>query len=55
MLTRKGFLKLRARPITVHIECDIAEHFWYGGEKSVSPDNILIHTILVIGLNLGVR
>lgn len=42
---------MKARPITAEIVCDHAESFWYKG----CDFDILLHAILVVGLNLGLR
>lgn len=54
-LGRHGLLKHRARPITAGIICNLAEHFRVGKSGVVCAENILLHSILVIGVHLGLR
>lgn len=54
-LAHYGVMTLRARPITSEHVCDIAERFWYGRGSPVLIEDVLLHAILVVGLNLGLR
>ena len=54
-LAHLGFVTLRSRPITAANICDLAEKFWYGRGKVTAAPDVLLHAILVVGLNLGLR
>ena len=54
-LAHQGFVTLRSRPITVANICDLAEKYWYGTEQATAAADVLLHAILVVGLNLGLR
>lgn len=60
-LSRYGSVTLRARPITSEQVCNHAEKFWFGAdsleENRKQPDSrdILLHAILCLGLNVGLR
>ena len=50
-LSKLGVLTISARPITAGIICDHAAKFWYNG----NDEDILLHSIFVLGINLGLR
>ena len=50
-----GVTKVRSRPITASHVCDLAESFWYGKNAPVHLEDVLLHAVLVVGLNLGLR
>ena len=50
-LANLGIVSLRARPLTAAIVCDHAAKFWYRD----NDEDILLHAIFVVGLNLGLR
>ena len=53
-LAHLGFATIRSRSNTAANISDLAETFWYGrGNVTAAP--VLIHTILVVGLSLGLR
>ena len=54
-LAHFGTSTLRAKPITANHVCDMAERFWYGRGKPVLVEDVLLHAILVTGLNMGMR
>lgn len=54
-LARYGVISLKARPITAHMVCDHAERFWYGCGRALDVRDIMLHSIFVLGLNLGLR
>lgn len=54
-LARHGSLSLRARPITAEQVCLHAEQFWFGSDKNVDKRDVLLHAVLVLGLNMGMR
>lgn len=44
-------MSVKARPITAALIFDLAAKFWYHGDDL----DILLHSILVVGLNFGLR
>ncbi len=48
-------MSIKARPITTAIVCSHAEMFWFGGEKPANLSDIELHSILVLGMHLGLR
>lgn len=54
-LERYEYISLKSRPITVSILCDHAEMFWFGRKESPYISDVQLHSILVLGLNLGLR
>ena len=50
-LAHFGIVSLRARPLTAGIVCDHAAKFWHQN----NDEDILLHAIFVVGLNLGLR
>lgn len=54
-LARYGCISLKARPITASIVCDHAQKFWHGIKSKEDVRDIQLHSIIVIGLNLGLR
>ena len=50
-LSKLGVLSIKARPLTCAIVCDHAAKFWCKG----NDEDVLIHAIFAVGLNLGLR
>ncbi len=48
-------MSIKARPITVAIVCSHAEMFWFGEEKPAHLCDIELHSVLVLGMHLGLR
>jgi len=46
-----GIVSMSARPLTVALVCDHAAKYWYRG----NDEDVLLHAIFVVGLNLGLR
>lgn len=54
-LSRYGAIRLKSHPITSSIVCEHAKHFWFGSSSKPDVRDIQLHSILVLGLNLGLR
>ncbi len=54
-MSRLGRSKKRARPLPIALVCEHALRFWFGCRKSIDNRDILLHAILVPGLNLGLQ
>lgn len=59
MLALIGDVNEKARPITAAQVCEHASRFWCGSktfrEKGLNCIDVLLHAVLVIGLNMGMR
>lgn len=47
--------KLRARPLSLDLVCEHAVRFWFGGKNFSDLRDVILHTVLLTGLNLGLR
>lgn len=58
-IAQLGNAPMKARPLTASIVCSLAEYYWFLGKyvNSNQPDprDIMLHAILVTGLNIGLR
>lgn len=54
-LARLGVVKIRRAPITVSLIADHAAQFWIGANDSDDIRDVLLHSILLVGINLGLR
>ncbi len=46
-------MKLRKRPLSVSHVCEHSKKFWFGKEGLVDYRDVILHAVLVVGLNLG--
>ncbi len=47
--------KKRARPLRIAQVCEHAERSWFGSGRKIDYRDVLLHAIIVVGLNLGLR
>ncbi len=54
-LIKLGRGKKRARPLSVALVCEHATRYWFGCGKPIDCRDVLLHAIMVVGLNVGLR
>jgi len=54
-LSQIGRSKVRTRPLPMGLVCEHASRFWLGCGREIDNRDILLHAILIVGLNLGLR
>ncbi len=54
-LAQIGRAKKRARPLLIAQVCEHVERFWFGSGRQIDNRDVLLHAIIVVGLNLGLR
>ncbi len=50
-----GRAKNRARPLLIAQVCEHAERFWFGYGRLIDYREVVVHAIIVVGLNLGLH
>lgn len=48
-------IKIRARPLPISLVAEHANVFWFGCGKDINYKDVLLHTIMLVGLNCGLR
>lgn len=55
ILAKHGDRSIKSLPVTVAIVCSHAENFSFGGRNPANLRDIELHSILVLGMHLGLR